>query len=416
MGPRGIIGYFFKSIPEAAYGLVVLLVVVGTGIYSCKENSPDKGYVAIEPITYHKNGQGYVGSESCKECHSDIYETHIKTAHYGTSAKADKKNIHGNFQKGKNHYRLNDSLGFELVSDRNGAYQQSFLLKEKKQIASDTLGVVIGSGTKGQTYLKWDGDALYQLQVSYYAPTDEWTNSPGMSQDRFADARPVNSSCLECHVTFAKSTALYGMGNTFKRDEILYGVDCERCHGPSERHVNLHRENPEERHPFAMKTYDDFTQQQRLDACALCHSGIRTPKKPAFAFLPGDTLSHFSIVDETVLKEPRTLDVHGNQYGLLKASACFEKTETMLCTTCHDPHKPQRGATAMFNEKCMGCHMANKNIAGCTEKKNRETGMGTDCISCHMPMLDSKSMRIAVGKDSTGTAVQVRTHLIGIYE
>ncbi len=382
---------------------------------ACRDDGVASRYVAIEPIVLHENGQGFVGSESCKECHAELFASHRNTAHFKTSSRANLETVKGSFVNGKNTYHLNDSLGFRMQQDANGLYQQSFFRANDQNIARDTMGMVIGSGTKGQTYLRWQAEGLYQLQVSYNAAADQWTNSPGMSFNSLVDSRPVNSSCLECHVTFAKSTALYGMGNTFEKDKILFGVDCERCHGPSEAHVNFHRKNPKIETAHELVLYGELNQQQRLDACALCHSGLRTALKPAFLFLAGDSLAKFSTVSEKVLEEPVTLDVHGNQYGLLKASKCFQNSEAMNCTSCHDPHQNQRNNTLVFNQKCMQCHIGTTSTMHCAATEIQRQGRQNDCVACHMPLIDSKSMRITTEGDSIGAAVKVRTHLIKVY-
>ncbi len=303
-----------------------------------------------------------------------------------------------------------------MIKDGNGLYQEAFSMENKRTISRDTMGLVIGSGTKGQTYLRWHDKELYQLQVSYNTSAARWTNSPGMSFNTFVDSRPVNSSCLECHVTFAKSASQYGMGNTFEKNKIVYGVDCERCHGPSETHVNFHRKNPEIKKGYAMIPYKELTQQQQLDACALCHSGLRTALKPAFLFVAGDSLSKFSVMDDQVTKSSGTLEVHGNQYGLLIASKCFQISEAMNCTTCHDPHQNQRGNSMVFNQKCMQCHTGMNTMINCSMDVIQQQGENNDCIKCHMPLIDSKSMRITTEGDSIGDAVKVRTHLIKVYK
>lgn len=395
--------------------VVFFLLLLAVGI-ACRDGGVASVYVDVEPLVLHANGQGFVGSESCRECHAELFASHRITAHFKTSSRADSVRVKGSFGKASNTYHLNDSLGFRMTKNGNGLYQEAFLRANNQTIARDTMGMVIGSGTKGQTYLRWQKEALYQLQVSYNTAADQWTNSPGMSFRNLVDSRPVNSSCLECHVTFAKSTSLYGMGNTFEKDKIIYGVDCERCHGPSEAHVNFHRKNPEIETGHAITVYNELDQQQRLDACALCHSGLRTALKPAFLFVAGDSLSTFSTIDDKLENAPGTLDVHGNQYGLLKASKCFQKSEAMNCTTCHDPHQNQRGNSMVFNQKCMQCHSRETTVANCSVEKVQGQGVYTDCIKCHMPLIDSKSMRITTEGDSIGAAVKVRTHLIKSYD
>jgi hypothetical protein len=106
-------------------------------------------------------------------------------------------------------------------------------------------------------------------------------------------------------------------------------------------------------------------------------------------------------------------DVHGNQFGLLKSSQCFLKDASLMCTTCHDPHKDQRGDAANFNQKCMGCH-ANSTV-DCTLDPAQRTNMGNNCIACHMPLSPSRAMKVQLNKDSMEIPVYIRSHLIGIY-
>ncbi|WP_373516803.1 multiheme c-type cytochrome, partial [Pricia sp.] len=223
--------------------------------------------------------------------------------------------------------------------------------------------------------------------------------------------RPVNAKCLECHTTFAKNTALYGMGNAYDKTRVIYGIDCERCHGPSGEHAVFHRNHPNVSEPKYMVKHDTLSQHQRLDACALCHSGVRSNSKPAFHFLTGDNLTEHSLPDTTTPIEE--VDVHGNQYALLQASQCFKQTATMDCSTCHDPHKNQRNETAFLNSKCIQCHQ--KNTITCKEEATVMAQFGNNCISCHMPLRSSSSMFVRQEGDSVKTPVEVRTHLISVY-
>ena len=154
-----------------------------------------------------------------------------------------------------------------------------------------------------------------------------------------------------------------------------------------------------------------LTRQQQLDACAQCHSGISTDSKPPFTFLPGDTLSadvtSFQRFDTTA-----TAEVHGNQYGLLTSSQCFIKSE-MTCSTCHNPHANERGATVDFSARCMSCHQSGHEKSCALKVEMGETVSGR-CPDCHMPVKPSKkiSFRVAGGDQRAELA---RTHFISIY-
>lgn len=401
---------FFSATKNTFWAVVVIFILIG--VYLLNNGNFDSDlYVAI-PRATHPNGQNFIGSESCMKCHSDIYVSHIETAHYKSSSLADTISVKGSFGVGKNTYQFNDSILFIMNSAQADMFQEAVNTGNHKEIFKSKIDLVVGSGTKGQTYLSWEKDKLYQLPISYFTPSDSWTVSPGINFNPSEALRPVNAKCLECHTTFAKNTALYGMGNAYEKTEIIYGIDCERCHGPSAEHVEFHNNNPEIQQPQFVINNDSLSRQQRLDACALCHSGVRSDIKPAFEFMTGDKLIDFSLPPKSTPIED--IDVHGNQYGLLKASKCFTETRTMECATCHDPHKNQRDDTAYFNNKCMQCH-SEKNTS-CGDEGQVMMSNKSDCISCHMPVMPSKSMAIQVkNNDSIETAVNVRTHLIKIY-
>ncbi|MBQ4820885.1 multiheme c-type cytochrome [Aquimarina sp. MMG016] len=370
-------------------------------------------YVDITPIATHDNGMEFIDSSTCIECHQQIVEDHYKTAHYNSLKVANDETIKGSFKKEHNSFRLNENVIFNMIKRSSGFYQEPIIKKQSTPFYAAKMDLVIGSGTKGQSYLMWNKNNLFQLQASYFTPTNSWINSPG-APDKLTPARPVIERCLECHTTYAQNTSGNKNGNQFHKTNIVYGIDCQRCHGSVIKHVKFHKQHPKEKTAKHILKYSSLTRQQRLDACALCHSGLRTKAtERAFTFMIGDTLANFSSSDynETNLED---LDVHGNQYDLLKASQCFKKSATLDCTTCHNPHKKERGNIAVFNQKCIDCHTTQKKPINCSGNKNEIKKMGNNCVQCHMPLVNSKIMKIQVSEKDE-VSVQVRTHFIGIY-
>ncbi|GAA4275541.1 cytochrome c3 family protein [Aquimarina mytili] len=392
----------------------ILLIIIGASIFfliKSEENAAT--YVPITPIAQHRNGMEFFDSAICIECHKQIVEDHLKTAHYNSLQPANANTIKGSFENDKNSFKLNEKVVFNMVAKDSGFYQEPVINTQKTPFYSAKMDLVVGSGTKGQSYLMWNNNSLFQLQASYFTPTNSWINSPG-APDQLAPARPVIERCLECHTTYAQNISGSKKGNQFHRKNIAYGIDCQRCHDTVTDHVKYHQQNPEENTARHILKYSSLSRQQRLDACALCHSGLRTKTtERAFTFMTGDSLENFSFpdYDESSLEE---LDVHGNQYGLLKASTCFKKSEVLDCSSCHNPHKKERGQLSLFNQKCMNCHASLNNPTTCTGDKVKTQQMSNNCVQCHMPLVDSKSMKIQVKEDEE-VAVKVRTHLIGIY-
>src|SRR3954468_20168028 len=61
----------------------------------------------------------FAGSATCAVCHKDIYDSHIKTAHYLDSRPAAKESIKGNFSAGKNKFVYNQWMEVKLEKKKN---------------------------------------------------------------------------------------------------------------------------------------------------------------------------------------------------------------------------------------------------------------------------------------------------------
>lgn len=391
--------------------IILSSLLLATLVYHCKNPNVASDYGSPDVLATHFNGEEFVGSETCIECHADIYASHIETAHYNTSASADSQNIKGSFEEGSNILDIESTL-FTMYEERGSFYQHAKIKNRLKKTPPERFDIVIGSGVRGQSYLTWKEDQLFQLQTSYYTPTDSWVNSPGYPS--YSIERPIRDACIKCHVTFAKNNELSKQGNGYDKNQLMYGIDCERCHRPAKKHVVYHKNNPEDEAPKYMMKYDTISKQQRLDACAQCHSGSRNRllQGNSFSFLAGNNLDEYA-KNFNSRKIESKLDVHGNQYGLLLKSECFKQTETMDCSTCHNPHKNQRGNTDYFNQKCMSCHSTT--TVDCKADASDLSQMENNCIACHMPTTPSQAMKVQLDRDSLQTSFNIRTHLIGIY-
>lgn len=354
----------------------------------------------------------FAGSASCASCHSEIYKSHIQTAHYLDSRPASKEFIKGSFAPGKNKFVYNKWTKVVLEWEKNKFFQVAFINDIEYQ--REPFDMVIGSGRKGQTYLYWKDNDLFQLPVSYYTPMDNWCNSPGYSNTYVRFNRPVTAQCLECHTTFAKEDEQTGNINTFDKSKIIYGVDCERCHGPAANHVTFHQQQPNEKKARFIINTKNRERQVRLDACAMCHSGFRDPKQPAFSFMAGDKLDDFSSVRYNT-DSVSTLDVHGNQYGLLTSSKCFKMTTQMDCSSCHNVHVNEFNSPKIFSQRCMNCHNQN-NQDTCTVQPANGLVLSENCINCHMPDLPSENIKLDVANADKIVPDLVRTHRIAIYQ
>lgn len=396
--------------------MIVAVFVLVRCINQEKEKKTDQKPVESksangEPARFEE----YASSDKCAACHKEIYANHIQTAHYLTAQPALSKYVKGSFQKGKNQYWYNSSLLLSMEKRDSGFYQVVYYKgEEKKDMRFD---IVIGSGVMGQSFLTWRKNRLYQLPITYFTAANQWSNSPGFPSDKVLIDRPVTSRCLECHASFAGSLSGPPMEPVeFDHNKIIYGVDCQKCHGPAAKHVEYQTQNPKEKNARYIVNPSRLSRLQQLDMCALCHSGNIQKKTPSFEFTAGKNLSDYFTIDTSnnMAVNSASIDVHGNQYGLLKASKCFTLSTSMTCNTCHNTHKKERGQKELFSQRCIGCH----NTAAANFKTpghNSITAIDKNCIDCHMPSQPSKSIAVILQGEETPKVSFLRSHFIAIY-
>lgn len=398
-----IMKYVFKNIKKSSQVAVFITAIIYVGNIFCTSlNYSDARLIK-------KNPDGYAGAAACKSCHKEIYESSIHTAHYLTSGAASKEFIKGSFDPGSNTYAYNKFMYVEMDHIDDSFYQTAMV--NKVPFESEPFDVVVGSGRKGQTYLYWIDTRLFQLPVSYYTALNSWCNSPGYPSTLSSFNRQVNAQCLECHSTYA-TTEPSEKGTQFKGRQVIYGIECERCHGPSAEHVAYFTAHPQDTVSKYVIATKYLSRQQKLDACALCHSGLRKEKQPAFSFKVGDKLDDYSIPDYNP-DSAAMLDVHGNQYGLLASSKCFRMSQ-MDCSSCHNVHVNEAGNKRAFSQRCMNCHNAETHDT-CLLKERSNIAMAENCIDCHMPLQPSKKIFLQLNDREKSTADLVRTHRIDIY-
>ena len=390
--------------------LWLLLLIFGGGmiaIFSQCFNAGDKPDV---------RGEEYAGSKKCMKCHADVYRSYLLTAHSYSSQRATDSTVHGSFEHGHDTVQF-DNGNAALVMNKhiNGMYQTAY--KKGRRYRSERFDIVFG-GKKAETYVYWKGNKPYELPVSYYRSLHSWANSPGYDTRLPYFDRGVTQRCFECHASYITqpevSNIMQNRDAGFDTSKLIYGIDCERCHGPAANHVNFHLANPGEKVAKYITTYKSLSRKQRLDDCAVCHGGNKDEfQTSAFNFKPGDKLASFKMPRFS----PRQLsaadiDVHGDQNGLLAASKCFMMSN-LDCGTCHNTHKNEAVNLSVYSQKCMNCHNdANHNF--CSNNTVPAALIKSNCIDCHMPSTPSKIIYV-VANGKKLSPYSVRTHYIAIY-
>jgi len=365
----------------------------------------------------------FVGDAVCAACHQDQSNSYLATAHHLSSQRPDKDSIHGSFRNWSDVLMIadpakatdNPGLYFKMESRDDRRYQTA-VAGWPGQLRSRTepIDVVIGAGVRGQSYLYWRGEQLFELPVSYWAEGNQWINSPGYTNGTMNFNRPVTPRCLECHVTWIQPRSMDPLTNRYDKASLVVGLSCERCHGSGVDHVAQQR-SMASGSPSGAVAADKpavlnparFSRERQVDVCALCHNGIRQEElTPAFTFTPGQSLDSYLQSNAGEITEHP--EVHGDQVGLLKRSRCYQSSPNMSCSTCHNVHQPERGANT-YSSRCLTCHQ----VESCGVSKTMGRQIAEKCIECHMPLQQTN----AVESETAGRVIRpsIRSHWIKVY-
>ena len=172
------------------------------------------------------------------------------------------------------------------------------------------------------------------------------------------------------------------------------GIDCQRCHGPGQQHIDAIGRNDVDAARRAIVNPASLNRERQLETCLQCHlestSGllpfqIRRYERAPFSFVPGQPLGDYVIHFDHAPGTGRDDKFEINSAGYrLRKSACFQQSE-MTCVTCHDPHDVPRGGEAVkrYVAICQSCHANAHRLAAMPRVARREAL--PRCVDCHMP-------------------------------
>lgn len=351
------------------------------------------------------------GTKTCVQCHKDVYDNYLKNVHHNTSRPIIGHELFEGDSASSAEYNFDDHLKMVVEKRDSGAFQAVYV--DNEQLFARKFDVAIGSGKDAITYGSWKKNNLNQLQLTYFSRIKSWANSPGYSDKRIYFSRNISSRCLQCHASYVEEKTEQRGGLVLSQElvksSLVYGINCERCHGPAGKHVEFHINNPNEKVAKYIALYQSLSRKQKVDACSVCHSGSdKAVSKPTFAFKPGDDLDQYLDSSSASIADP---DVHGQQNQMLSSSQCYIKSNSLDCNTCHSIHDSKAIGLTVYSKKCMSCHQTIKH----SEKTLANAMVKTNCIDCHMPFQRSKVISFKLAGEKGVNPYLLRTHKIAVY-
>ena len=379
--------------PAPVLALLALLALAACGDDSGGgDDAPDARVSSYPSTTPHQSGVRLSdslvttsNSEECIECHEDIATAYASS---GMHASLTLPTGAGSVEA-----RM---VGREVVDEETGItarleladghYVQRLLYRDPDDVerASYTMrmDLVIGSGHATRSYFAVDGPLLYQLPLTWYAQLDDIRLSPGPGFRTMAMRHAVHL-CVSCHTGWvepADNRSPLGF-----RGSVSMGIGCVRCHGSAEEHCDSGD-------PRDVANPSKMSAERQADVCEQCHrSGALNLVKrdQSFsAYTPGERLGKvYGVFEPAAGKEDLGTSIAGHG-ARMRLSRCFQESEGMTCTTCHNPHRGHKEA-ATARDTGSGCAICHQPDA-CHEDPAARAGQ--TCASCHMATVASNDI------------------------
>lgn len=340
----------------------------------------------------HNDSVSYLGINTCKQCHSDIYESFIRT---GMGSSFGEANSNKSVAKLNSHSVIYDEYldyYYRPYWKNEKLFLEEYRLKENGDTAfSQNIGVdyVVGSGQHTNSHIYQENDHLYQMPFTWYQQKSKLDLPPGYEKgfnERFK--RIIGLECMSCHNAMPTG---FVKGSSNKFSTIPSGIDCERCHGPGEAHVKKVQSgdltDTSKFIDYSIVNPAKLSSQLQFEICQRCHlqgNMVLQDNKSFFDFKPGMKLN--SVMDVYLPKFEGEGDkfIMASHVDRFKSSQCFKESEDYTCTSCHNPHVSVRETNnQLFNNKCSSCHSSEKVF--CTEEPIKLEEQNNNCVGCHMP-------------------------------
>jgi len=242
-----------------------------------------------------------------------------------------------------------------------------------------------------------------------------------------------NRNCIRCHVVGGQPRRDPQTG--YETQVAEFGISCEACHGPAEKHVAAHRK-AEDRGNNDLSIEEDaalvipasLSHVKSSQVCGQCHSifdlfdeqSKQEFDRDGFTFRPGDDLFQSRHVfryrrdeDKPVVKNrlkerpafyeqqfwsDGMVRVSGREYNGLLETPCYQRG-TMSCLSCHDMHPSENDdrtktewaddqlkPSMRENKACLQCHQEYRSDDQLEmHTHHAASSSGSLCYNCHMP-------------------------------
>jgi Tfp pilus assembly protein PilF len=334
----------------------------------------------------------YVGMQTCRNCHGEIYESYIKTGMGQSFGFATREKSAADFDPG--HAMVYDKdldFYYKPYWENDSLYVLEYRLEGNDTVHKRTqkINYIIGSGQHTNSHIFDKNGYFYQAPVTFYTQKGKWDLAPGFEEgasSRFS--RLIESECMTCHNGYPEFVA----SSQNKYLSVKTGIDCERCHGPGSLHVADKQAgkivDTSKSPDYTIINPRRLTTDLQNNICQRCHLqgiAVLNDGKNFFDFRPGMQLREVMNIFMPQYEGAEDKMIMASHVERMKKSECYIVSGKLSCITCHNPHVSVKFTpTTQYLDACQGCHGNNKQVH-CSEDMNVRAKVNNDCVTCHMP-------------------------------
>ncbi len=395
------------------------------------ETNPLEKTTHIQKSLYlnHHDSVEYIGMDQCKQCHTENHKTFIHTGMGRSFGLANPEKSSAVFNSHSVLYDKDFNLFYQPQWKGEQLVLKEYRLSENKKDTlysrDQVINYIVGSGQHTNSHMVDKNGYVTQAPFTYYTQDGHLDFPPGFENGhntRFS--RKIGLECMSCHNGLPE----FVLGSENKYNKVPMGIDCERCHGPGELHVQQFRNgqitDTSKFIDYTIVNPGKLSPELQFDLCSRCHlqgNMVLKNGKNFYDFKPGMELSEVLDVFLPKYTDSDEKFIMASHVDRLKMSDCFKNAEGMTCILCHNPHISVKETKAQhFDNVCKSCHQ-NKEHSLCTEDLEKKEGQ--TCVSCHMPKTGSSDIphvritdhKIAVQKENKRSLAQETHEFLNLY-
>ncbi len=369
--------------------IYLLLVLAASLLVYCNQ-----GPATVDKIAAHKflnlaDSVAYVGMQTCRSCHDNVYQTFIHTGMGRSFDVASRAKTSAKFDEHAIVYDKKSNFYYQPYFEGENFYILEYRLEngDTTHRRVEQIDYIVGSGQHTNSHILSINGYIFQAPITYYTQKGTWDMAPGFEGANLRFSRLLTEECITCHNHLPKQV----VGSLNKYEEMPQGIECERCHGPGAIHVKAKLAgeiiDTSKYIDYSIVNPKHLSRDLQMDLCQRCHlQGVSVLEegKTYFDFKPGMKLS-----DVMNVYLPRYSHLHekfimASQADRLRISPCYLQSEEMSCLTCHNPHHSVATTKkTQYNDACQSCHQ-NETQKLCIAPLSERAAEDDNCVACHM--------------------------------